>query len=637
MENTLNKIIKYSLYSLVFLVPIFFLPFTNFPVAQNKQTLLAGFCFFIIILWAVKVFSSGKISFIWNKITFAVFLLLLALGISTFLSGSKIQSFWGMNFEPDTLFSFILYGLTFFLFTNLFKEEKEILKVISIFILSAGISALLFLINSFFQIFPWDFAKTSNFNPVGSAQGLSLFLTGAFIALIALLPQLRKEYKSLIFFSLALLVGLLLFANILFINYWLSWVGIIIAAVLIVWVRLKNNISELTQGNFKNFIIPLIFLAIALIFILVKSPLPNILNIPSEVSPTYGATFDIAKGTLMEGPKNFILGSGPATFGSDFALYRYVSLNLTSFWSVKFPQGIAALPTFLGTCGVLGILAMLFMIAIFFWKGFKKLISMNQPKSALISVTFIISFYFFILWFFYPLNLTLAFSAFLMMGIWVALVYSEQKKEFVFSQSPQKSFLMMIGLCLLIVGSVAGIYFVCQQYAGALYYVRGVSADNLDEGITNINRAINADKNKDIYFRTLSQVFLLKTNEILDDKNLSEDQKKDLFQQTVSAAEASATNAVGINQKDSLNWQQLASVYENLVPFNVKGADNLAISNYQKAQTLDPQNPQFPYFLGRTYFAMNQLDEAKKQLEKSIELKADFSPATELLKQISAD
>lgn len=187
MEQILNKIIRYSLYLLVFLLPLWFLPFTIFPVAANKQLLLAVFCFFIIILWAIKVFSSGKLSFICNKLTLAVFLLLLILGVSTFLSASKAQSFWGMNFEPDTFFSFILYTLTFFLFANLLKEEKEVSKTIFAFLGGSGVLAALFLIDSFIHIFPWDFAKSTGFNPIGTVQALSLFLTGAFVILVSLI------------------------------------------------------------------------------------------------------------------------------------------------------------------------------------------------------------------------------------------------------------------------------------------------------------------------------------------------------------------------------------------------------------------------------------------------------------------
>lgn len=680
MENTLNKIIKYALYSLVFFLPIFFLPLTVFPVAQNKQTLLAGFCFLIIILWAIKVFSSGKLSFVWNKLTLSIFLLLLVLGISTLFSGSKPQSFWGMSFEADTLFNFILYGLTFFIFANLISANQpksasisdpknEVFRVLSIFLGGSGVLAALFLVNSFFKIFPWDFAKSTGFNPIGTVQALSLFLAGAFLVLMALATNTRmradrstdlhRYLRSSVFKSVSICVlGLLLFATILLINYWLSWLGIIFGITLIIWSRLREigasqpksaGISDsLPPANPLKPLLPLLFiLVLAVAFLFIKLPLGNILKLPSEISPTYNATFDISQKTLMEGPKNFILGSGPATFEFDYSLHRSVGPNLTPFWYLRFEQGVAALPTFLATFGILGMLTFLFLLVVFFWKGFKNLISINKPKSASINgvqlAAFIGGFYFLILWFFYPLNFTLTFCAFFLMGLFTAISVNQQNqrksaaKEFSLAQSPQKSFFVMIGFSLLIVGAILGFYSLYQKYAGALNYEKGITAENLDKSIINLGRAVNLDGSKDFYFRNLSQVFLLKTNEILTNQELSQEQKQNLFQQAISNAEITANSAIQINPKDSFNWQQLGSVYENLIPLNVKGTDQMAIQNYQKAQTLDPQNPQFPYFLGRTYFAMNNLDEAKKNLEKSIELKADFTPATDLLKQISAD
>jgi len=89
MLNYLDRLIKYGLYGLVFLTPVFFLPWTISPVALNKQTLLAGLCFLILVFWLVKIIVSGKIGFVWNKLSKAVLLLLIVLGASTFFASSK--------------------------------------------------------------------------------------------------------------------------------------------------------------------------------------------------------------------------------------------------------------------------------------------------------------------------------------------------------------------------------------------------------------------------------------------------------------------------------------------------------------------------------------------------------------------
>lgn len=665
MEKILDKIIKYSLYLLVFLVLLFFLPWTVFPVAQNKQALLAGFSFLIIIFWAVKIINSGKLGFVWNRLTLTILLLLFVLGISTLFSASKVQSLSGMSFEPDAFFNFILYGLTFILFANLLKEKGEISKVLFAFLLSSGILSLLFLIQSFWKIFPWDFAQTAGFNPIGSVQALAVFLGGAFLILIAIITH--AEFKK-IHKILGGILGFLLFISLFLINFWVVWLGIIFGTAIIIFSMLKNlpaATSSVSANPLKSLLPPLLICVLALVFLFLKLPVADIINFPSEISPTYKATIDISIKTLREGSKNLILGSGPATFSYQYGLHRGIGPNLTDFWYVRFDQGVAALPTFLATWGVLGILVTLLMIGFFFWQGIKTLIHRGNNQMSI--ATFVGGFYFLFLWFFYPANFSLMFSAFLMMGLFVAAT-SKPVKEFLFTRSPQKSFFIMLVCIVLIVGSIIGFYDISKKYSAGLSYAQGIKlinskTPNLDEGIIKINKAVTSDQ-KDFYFRDLSQASLLKINEVLNSQELSQEEKQKAFQQSASDAELSATRASQINPKNSQNWFQLGTIYENLASISVEGADQLAILSYKKAAELDPQNPQIYFNIGRVYKttaeeaeiqivileqakqkdeeAIKKLEEAKtqnlelslEQFKKSIELKNNFTPSYYLMAQV---
>lgn len=669
----LDKIIRYSFYLLAFLLPLWFLPWTIFPVALNKQTLLSVFVFLLFIVWMVKIIISGKLSLVWNKLVFLLIFLLLVLGVSTAFSGAQAQSFWGMSQETDTYFNFLLFGLVFFLFANLISINQ--LKSVLISVLaSSGALSLLFLIQILLKkpLFSWDFANFLTFNPVGTTQGLGLFLGGAFAALMALISG--KILKRWMLVS-AIVLGISLFACIFIINYWPIWLGIALATVLVMAEMTKSIGKSFTQKEFKRFILPLIVLAFSLIFIFIRIPTQNIVNIPPEVSPTYRATFDIAIKTLRESAKNFLLGSGPATFPYQYSFHRTAGPNLTDFWQIRFNQGTAALPTFLATFGVLGTLLLFGIIILFFYQGFSQIYRISAPIGRTRLAVFVAGFYFFLLWFFYPLNFSLTFSAFLMLGIWNAISVDQRRvqpgsavKEFSFTQSPQKAFFTMTICVVLIVVSIIGLYNVFQKYRGALSYARGLSLVNnepprLDEAMQEINQAALLDR-KDVYFRNLSQMFLLKTNEILENQELSQEQRQTLFQQTVSNAELSATAAVQINPRNSQNWLQLGNVYENLILFGVEEAEQLAISNYQKTQELDPQNPQIPLNIGRVYKTIAEMiqvqisllemaeerdEEAIKKLEesrdknldlalehftKSAELKPNFSAAYYLIAQV---
>jgi len=650
----LDKIIKYSLYLLVFLLPLFLLPLTSFPIVFNKQMLLSVFVFLLLILWLIKIISSGKLNFTWNKITGSVLLLISILGISTLFSGAKIQSFWGMSFESDTFFSFILYGLVFLLFANLINKE-QIKSVLISFLASSGILSILFLVQSLWRpVFSWDFAQSTGFNPLGTVQTLAIFLGAGFIILISLL---ETNFKKSI---LAIIFGCLLFVSIFIINYWVAWLGISLAMGLIIWTRLKNiKGNEITSARI---ILPLVILALSLIFIFIKIPTGNIVNLPSEVNLTNKASFNIAQKTLGEGTKNLVFGSGPATFAYDYDLHRSAGPNLTVFWQTRFNQATSAFLTFLATTGILGILAFLLMIFFFFQQGLK-FIKGDQLSSVGISV-FIGTVYFLFSWFFYPTNLTLMFSAFLMLGLFTVWNNKQESKQIIFTQSPQTAFFIMLLGVFLIVGSIFVLYNLSQKYQAALAFSQGLGLINaeepkLDEGMIKLNRAVSLDK-KDSYSRNLSQAFLLKINEVLNNQELSEENKKQVFQSLISNTESFANNAVLLNPKDSQNWLQLGRVYENFMALGIGGAGDLAFSSFQKTEELAPQNPEIPFMLARLYkseaekiqsqIASSEEDEetiktleenrdkifdmAIEKLERSAQLKIDFSLAYYLMAQV---
>ena len=608
----------------------------------------------------VKVMIEGKLIFAYGKLPGVILLFLLVLVVSTALSGSWHQSFWGMAFEIDTLFNFILFTLVFFLFANLIKPE-QVKKVLSSFLVGAGVLALFFLIQSFWkQIFPWDFTQVSGFNPIGSVQVFGIFLGGAFAVLLALVGLGKK-------IGIKIVLGILLFLPIFLINQWLGWLGIGLASAIIVGLTIKNLGVGFSQQDFRKLILPLFVLTFSLTLIIIKAPTGLLLTLPPEIGMTNKASLDIATATLKEGPKQLIFGSGLATFSYQYALYRGIGPNLTDFWQIRFDQGTTAASTFLTTTGVSGVLAIFLIIAVFLFQAFKIFRQDQNVENEKIKIaTFVGSLYYLVAWFFHPNNFSLTFALFLMLGLWVAI--NAKNKEFLFTQSPQKAFLIMLSGTILVAISIVGIYSVSQKYIAVLNYTKGIGLVNaqepkLDEGIKMINKAIQLDA-RDIYLRNLSQVILFKIKVILNDEELPLEQKQKVFQALVSNVEASADNATLLNPRNSQNWAQLGNIYRNLALFGVQGAGDLAILSYQKAIELDPQNPQLFLNLAQVYKAIAEtaklqislvqatekpdkeviqkleesygknLELVKQYILKSIELKKDYQPALDFKKEI---
>jgi len=163
---------------------------------------------------------------------------------------------------------------------------------------------------------------------------------------------------------------------------------------------------------------------------------------------------------------------------------------------------------------------------------------------------------------------------------------------------------------VLIVGSVIGMYKVSQKYRADIVFAQGLTSTEIDDAIQKINQA-GALGPKDVYFRSLSELFLAKINEVINNEELSQEQKQELFQQIVSNTEASVNAGIQINPKNSQNWLQIANVYEALAIYGVEGAFDLAISNYEKTKKMDPQNPLIPLSIGRTYKTAGEIAKAQ--------------------------
>jgi len=628
----LNKIIRYGFLILAFLLPIFFLPFTIFPTAANKQFLLTLFCLLFLILWLIKIVITGKLKIGVNLLSAAVLFFLLVFGVSTIFSVSKTQSFWGMGAEPDVLINLILYALIFFLFSNLVESKKDIAWIVGAFLTGSGIMALLFLIRALgVYIFPWGFSNIAGFNPVGTVQAFGLFLGGAFVVLIGLISS--KIFTKRLIKNLMAGLAVILFLTIFIINFQSIWIQVLLGMAIVVlgmgrYLLSEDKLSKIGKPKriikagslverseeffpLKDFILPLTIIAVALVLIFIRLPIFNVLNIPIiEVSPTYKATFDIAKQTLSESPKNLIIGSGPATFLYKYRLYRTPAYNLFFGPNLVFNQGRAALPTFLLTAGILGVLSSLLMLGLFIYGGLKIYLSKkhpfdDKPLSRIQLVCFAGGFFFFVSWFFYPLNFTLAFSAFLMAGLWVNSLKEKNSfrrfREISFITSPRTAFFVLLAAVILIAGSIIGLFTISQKYIAVLNYSQGVNASNfsvpdLNKSLDKIQRAILLDSSKDVYYRGLSQVFIFML------ANAQAESRTQDATIAIDSAQRTAQSAVQINPSNSVNWLQLGSIYENVIPF-AQGADEFAVSNYQKAGELDPQNAQIPFNIGRTYLS----------------------------------
>jgi len=680
---------RWALIVLAALAPVFFLPFTNLPVAVHKEFLI--FVLILVAFFALlgRILIEGRMRYPGHWIAAALVVLVLVWGAAAFFSVNQSGSLIGSWATPDSFFSMLLFVFLTLSIVMSFDRRDIVISLLA-FLASLsllGIFELLQLMKIF--ILPFEFSKNAAFNPVGSVNDIAA-------RLFASIPRIEEPAEGggrillginngILKKFLGILVAILLF-NLVVIDFWAIWVGLALAMVFMISflsAGLQNSISSIPsipsipgtipsplQGGanssvpgirdsvpginqglqlayFQKVWLPSIILLISLFFLFIPSPFSKFIQAPVEVSPTFRATLDIARENFGAG--RYLLGSGPNTFGYIFNLYKPAGINQSIFWSTVFNSGASALATWVGTVGILGVLAILFFMAAFIWTGIKVRIA-SVSQAIFVAVSFL-----FIMWFLYVANFTVMAFAFWGMGIFLASllilrieesaegggrilrINSVALKEIRIFTSPPKTFLFSLLIVGLMVGAVIGIYFEANRYIAEIYFSKA-----------DYTSAVRFWRNDERYFQSLSQAVFFQLNDLLAQKDLPQETLRARFQNISTNAISAAREAQNLNPQNPVNSVLLGSIYENLIPF-IADAANFALFSYSGAAALDPQNPSNYLALARVEIAqadlaVNQkasneeingyLDKAASNLEKSIGLKNDYAPARFLLVQV---
>ncbi|MBI2038386.1 MAG: hypothetical protein HYT19_00485, partial [Candidatus Nealsonbacteria bacterium] len=205
MENIFSRIIKVSINLLVFLIPLFFLPFSFEAFEFNKQYLLFFLVLIAFFAWLAKMFLvDQEVRLRRTPLDIFVIGFLLMAVLSVIFSvdkGSSIFGFYGRF--SDGLIGLLSLGVLYFLITNNVKEIGVILKIflwsvffviltsfISIFGVLGKIGAALHLPQVMSQ---------NTFNPVaGSMEGLAIFLAIVMVFLTGRILTKTEKAKNFI-------------------------------------------------------------------------------------------------------------------------------------------------------------------------------------------------------------------------------------------------------------------------------------------------------------------------------------------------------------------------------------------------------------------------------------------------------
>jgi tetratricopeptide (TPR) repeat protein len=634
LVDILNKIVKYSIYVLVFLVPLFWLPFSFEAYEFNKQYLLLFLTTFALFSWLAKmVFFDKEIRFKRTSLDLPILAFLGVALFSTLFSVDRISSLFGFYGRfSDGLIGLFGMGMLYFLITNNVKDKSDkVEKILKVFLYSvlAVISISYLSILGVFSRIPGlpGIMGQRTFNPVaGSLDGLSMFLAIVIALLIGLfltnskLPLLEnKRIPKLPSFIYWFLLfggfGLILIAD---------FVPALITLLIVLF--LSSAFSFWQSKTDRKWLYFLGFILVLLVF-LVMDPL-RFLALPKEQVLGQADSWRITFSSLTESIKSGLLGNGPGTFHYEFAKFKPLGFNENSFWQIRFDRPSSYIAEILGTMGLMGLLTYFWIIRKFFLSliaNYKKHIPLSLAFLAILTSQFV-----------YYQNTVLAFTFWLFLALIVvslpnrlpSLVIS--LKDFSRSYLMSRILIVILGITLVFFYSFQlKFYFADIQYQNStlLFPVNAKRIELLE-------KAASINPYRAHYKIILARAYLnriisemQKPPDLVDQLTLS-----DYIYRAINVSKGGIIDgkvvkgAVEVSPNRVVGWGTLGIVYRE-IQLVAQGAPEWGVKAFEKSIELEPTNPIFYTELGKLYLFSGEIEKGREEFEKAIELKSDYIEA----------
>lgn len=644
-----NKLSFITLLSTIFLTLFFFIPYVPVTLEASKGFLLSVGTTLSVFFWLIARLGEGKFVFPKDRLILFAGAIPVVFLIASFFSSSLYRSLFGSGFEMGTFGSMLILFVLFFLSSMYFQTEKRLWYFFGALFFGGLILSVFELINIFIlkgRYLPNLLQGVSSGNLVGSWNNFAL-LFGLIILLSLFTLEFLKTKGFFLYAQYFLLVTGLFFLVV--INIPLVWllVGIFSMVIFVYSVSIQHAGIHIVHGGGEKKRFPfaaLIVVFFSLSFLVGSNSLGGLvskyINLSNpEVRPSIVTTSQIAWKAIKHNP---FFGTGPNTFVADWALWQPKEIAQTVFWNSDFNEGFSTLSTYAATTGILGFVAWIAFFVILVIRGIQSLrIALKDPLSNYFILTaFMISLYSWITIIVYTPNIIMMMLAFSSSGILIGILVYRQVigvREFSFLNDPRNSFFAILALMVFMIATLSVTYLYVEKFTSVIYFSKGLKTDNTLDSLAksekNLVNAISLDKN-DVYYRTLSQVYIAEIGILVNDEKVSKDVLKSNLQQLINLAQNSATLAVSQNSKQYQNYVNLGNVYASLVPLEVDNSYESAVISYEKAQVLAPNNPSIMLARAQLEVLNKNNDEARKFVQKALDLKLNYTDAFSLLSQI---
>lgn len=609
MRKLLNSIIKYAIYSLVFLIPLFWLPFTVEVHEFSKQYLLLALGGLAFIVWLIKMIIIRKrIAMHRTPLDIWILIFMVVLALSAVFSLDRPLSLLGAYGRfSDSSLVFLMAGLLYFTIAN--NSHISIRTLMKLFY-AASLIAVVIGYLSLFEVWkplsglPPVMARQSFQTVAASLEGFVIFLAVAMAVSVGLLlgprtksglvPRLGRLLHYVFLAAAALMLVL--------VNFQPAWLVLTVSMFLTLVVAFWMGLPRPRLGWLLT---PLTLLLIALLYLAgiagglgwAGGTLILDTGLPQEIILDSSVSWQIAWQSVKTYP---VLGSGPATFLANFARFKPEIMNSGQFWNIRFDSASNHILNLLSTTGWLGLLSYLFMTIIFVLIVFQALRKNRQRKAVLERPDLLLAAI--VGWaalltaqFVYPQNIVLVFFFWLFMALSVVLwqreaVLKGKESKLLFKNVPEIGLVLNV-ILLLVVFAAAGAYYLGGQfYLADVWFRQSLESSDNDEALRHLERAVDWNQYRNNYRRALSTSYL--NLALLENAEPAEERDVDYLQSLMSQAIQQAKTAASMSPNMVGAWENLGLIYINSRGL-VNGTLPFALNALAKASELEPANPLF--------------------------------------------
>ncbi len=574
-SNPFNLSLLFIVYGITFLFPLIFLPITReFVVYTKFYFLIAGAMALLLVSFA-KFILFRKFHWAQHPGIQSLLLIGLAYVLSIVLmSPNKIYAVFNPQYGLVMFASLVIYYI--YASYEFYKSSIRPAILISISAMLVSLISLVMLVEPFRNAnLPayWSFLANPTFNTVGTSIHLLTFLVFSLVGTGAYLLRLKNEGSA--------------------------------------HREQKNTVVLLGVVS--------LFIVLSMIFTL-YTVIDSVMNRGAQlILPPFNLSWYAAV-EVLKNPMTALFGIGVDNFAALYPQVRTIGYNSSSLWQVNtFSLSRSAILQVLTEMGVLGLLG--FSLLIY---QTSKLINRVSLESKAMFITSIVILALF------PASVVSFFMFFFSMAAVASDIKRHSKAdEYEIDLSRLTPvYVGMAAIYLVLIGGTG--FYLWKNFTSEFYYkmsLDAVNENNLPKLYENQAKAVQANNYNEDFRRNFSQTNLLLANNIAaKPAETITDQDRETIAQAIQAAIQEGKAAVALNPQKVTNWQNLASVYRQII--NVaENAPVWAISTYQQAIIRDPRNPALRLDLGGIFYLFQNYAEAQRLFEQAVSLKPDWSNA----------